>query len=291
MTLPVKSMTAFARCGESCEFGSITWEIRSVNHRYLDLHFKLPECFMSLEMEFRELLRKSLGRGRIDCCLHYQPNGTATSQLKINEILLDQLLENVNRVSAKLPGLVSVDPTRILAWPEVLQDNETDIVPLNKLSMMLLEKTIRELTLVRSQEGSGLRLAIKKILHEIHEEMLKIHKRVPAVIKTNKQKILDKLEEARVALDSNRVEQEMVFFIQKIDITEELDRLTIHLNNIQKILDDGGAVGKKMDFLTQELNREVNTIASKSADLEITNSAVAIKVFLEQIREQVQNLE
>ena len=291
MTSTIKSMTAFARCSDHNEWGAFTWEIRAVNHRYLDLNFRLPEIFSALEMGIREILRGHLERGRIDCYLRYQITHVANRQLQIDENLVSQLIENANQVGQKLSGSVAIDPMAILAWPDVLQKKEIDVQPVNEAILSLLKKTAQELVTAREREGLALRLVIEKTIQTIVLEVIKIKQRLPVMLDTERQKILTKFAEIKAELDGNRLEQEMVLFAHKVDITEELDRLEIHLQDMRRILANGGGVGKKLDFLVQELNRETNTMASKSADVEITKSAIDIKVFLEQIREQVQNLE
>lgn len=291
MTALIKSMTACARCTNQVTFGTATWEIRSLNHRYLDLHVKLPDFLSFLEINVREIIREKLHRGRIDCHLTYQQGTEKGSQIALDNNLLEQLISNAVSIGKKIGNVAPIDPMAILSWPKILKQEEINIELVSEAILSLLTQTLDGVLESREREGKALKLVIERILATIDKEIIKIRERLPEVLASTKQKILNKFSDIKIELEPSRLEQEMIFFAQKIDITEELDRLEIHINEFQRILKNGGNVGKRLDFLLQELNREVNTLSSKSQDAKITQTAVEMKVLFEQIREQVQNLE
>ena len=284
-------MTSFARCTDQNAYGSITWEIRSVNHRYLDYSFKLPDFFNQLEMKFREILRTKIKRGHLDCYLKYQPKPQSNLQLKVEENLVTALVACAEKISGKITNPAPINPLDILSWPNTLEQPDIDFKPIGDLAVTVLKQAVNEAVATREREGLALKIVIEKTLSQISAEVVNAIKCLPLASTLQREKIIQKFAELKADLDPSRLEQEMLFFMQKIDITEELDRLTIHVNDFKKILNDGGNVGKRLDFLLQELNREANTLAAKSPDAKITQSAMEIKVLLEQIREQVQNLE
>lgn len=287
----IHSMTAFARLSEHSAVGTLTWEIRAVNHRYLDLNIRIPDRFSFLEQNAREILRKQLQRGRIDCYLRYQFDQKHGSELTIDENLVDGVVKTLNSVSKKISTPTAIDPVSILTLPHVLQEEEVDEEQFSLQASLLLKKTVHELIKSREREGKALCLVLERSLSLIEDEISRIRENYPLSLSNEKQRILDKLKEVKVELDSNRIEQEMLFFAHKIDILEELDRLIIHTKDFQRILEEGGSVGKRLDFLLQEMHRETNTMASKSASATITQATIELKVLLEQMREQIQNLE
>lgn len=291
MDSPIRSMTAFARLSAEDNLGNVTWEIRAVNHRYLDSNIRLPEIFTPLESTLREILRKYLKRGHVECFLKYQPNADSGFNLTFDEKLVNQLIANVNAISDKIKKPVSIDPMTLLAWPNVLQAPKIDLSEINVFVLKNFEATVQDLLTTREREGAALKGAIESILSNIDGRLVKVHELLPQVLNTTRQKLLVKFAELKAELDPVRLEQEMILFAQKIDVTEELDRLGIHLKEFRRTLLQGGVVGKRLDFLLQELNREVNTLTAKSVEIKITQIALEIKVLLEQIREQVQNLE
>ena len=291
MISKIHSMTAFAMLSAQNDFGAITWEIRALNHRYLDCNVKLPDLFSSLEMAVRDVLREKLGRGRIDCYLKYQPKIQDKSQLKLDNNLTEQIIRCAQEVSSKIKNSTGINPMDILAWPNILEKSETDVEPIGVFILDLFKHTLVELLKVREREGAALTKVILNILKKVTVEIEKAKKRLPQVLNIEREKIITKFAELKAELDINRLEQEMILFTQRIDVAEELDRLDIHAKDFQRILDNGGNVGKRLDFLLQELNREANTLAAKSPDIELSASAIELKVLLEQIREQVQNLE
>ncbi|MDR1057653.1 MAG: YicC family protein [Coxiellaceae bacterium] len=284
----IQSMTAFARCSDQDVWGMATWEIRVVNHRYFDCSLKIPEVFYSLEANVRLQLQKALHRGRVDCNLRFVSGGGGAN-LMLNKTLVRKLMDMVTELRTYLPES-TVDPMKILFWPHVLQTVEEDLTLAQEAVLRLFTKTLEELINTRNREGLVLAQLLKDKMQEILSIVTKIKEEMPTVLINQRQKIIKRLEEVITNLDQSRLEQEMVYFSQKVDITEEVDRLLAHANEVLRVLNDGGMVGKRLDFLMQELNREANTLASKSIDIETTQAAVELKVLIEQMREQVQNL-
>lgn len=287
----IYSMTAFARQLDQGDWGSAVWEIRAVNHRYLDCSLKMPESFKSLEMSLRELAREKVQRGRIECTLQYKPSTKNYNSLSVDKNLVKNLAHAIDEIRQHIPEAQSVNPLQILAWPNVLQAEETKIELIQSTVSKLFEKALDELVATRAREGSALQKILEQKLQTISDQEQKIRARVPKILQLQRTKITSRLEEIKAELDAQRLEQEILLLAQRIDITEELDRLMTHVKETQRVLGDGGRVGKRLDFLLQELNRETNTIAAKSIDAETTSVAVELKVVIEQMREQAQNVE
>lgn len=287
----IHSMTAFASGNSQNTWGNITWDIRSVNHRFCDCTIKLPETFKGLEMELRDIVRQEIKRGRIECSLQYKPLSPTDTAINVNKNLVQELARACGTVQQLFPITSNPNPLQILSWPGVLQSDEINVTALNTTVIELFKKTLRILLECRSREGSALQKLLIEKLHAIAINIEQIKERLPSVITTQRDKLLSKLRDMQIALDTHRLEQEMVFFAQKIDICEEVERLTTHIAETHNALQQQESAGKRLDFLLQELNRETNTIMSKSVDAEITKIALNIKVFIEQMREQVQNIE
>ncbi|TNE76935.1 MAG: YicC family protein [Gammaproteobacteria bacterium] len=284
------SMTAFARQTLECPWGTAAWEIRSVNHRYLETGFRMPETVRDLEMALREMARKHLQRGKVDCSL--QLNITReSSDVAVNEALARQYIAASQQLAAHMDNPAPVSPLDILRWPGVLKEPEIDRDELNKNLLDLFEQALRQLTEGRRREGEKLSQLIEQRLDAIAVEVANVRTQLPALLKAQRQKILDRLEEVCATLDHDRLEQELVLLAQKADVDEELDRLDTHLAEIRQVLKRREPIGRRLDFLMQELNREANTLSSKSIASEITGSAVELKVLIEQMREQIQNIE
>lgn len=286
----IQSMTAFARKEARDEWGGAIWEIRSINHRYLEMNLRLPEALGSLEPIIREQLKNRLQRGKIDVTLRYQP---PTGQgFSINQELVNALLNAQNQVADSTePALAPVTTADILRWPGVLMASETNANHLQKQVMAVFENTVEELIQQRLREGKVLQQLMLQRLQTMQQEVLKVQNYFPELAKLQREKLLNRFAEANIPLDPNRLEQEMVFFAQKIDVMEEIERLTTHIEETERVLKTGGACGRRLDFLLQELNREANTLGSKSVATDTTRVAVELKVLIEQIREQVQNVE
>ncbi|MCV2885890.1 YicC family protein [Aestuariibacter sp. AA17] len=286
----IYSMTAFARKELKADWGSAVWEVRSVNQRFLETYFRLPEQFRSLEPVLRERFRKRLQRGKVECSLRFVPNDGATSKLNLNEDLAKQLLHAADWVQSH--GQSSgVNPVDILRWPGVIAAEEADMDAIQSDVLACLDETLNDFIAARASEGNSLKALIEQRLDGIKIEVDKVRARMPDIVTWQREKILSRFEEAKIELEEGRLEQEMIMLAQKVDVAEELDRLDAHLTETRNILNKGGAVGRRLDFMMQEFNRESNTLGSKSIHTDITQSAVELKVLIEQMREQIQNIE
>lgn len=285
-------MTAFARGESRGDWGALVCEIRSINHRYLEMSFYLPEVIRASEMSMREIVRETLKRGKIECMLRYYPNANAAHSLfNVNEALVQALCEANKKIAEFLPNSASASSTDILRYPGVLESKEADLTVLQKQAFNLLKKTLQDLLASREREGNDLKKLFFQRLDLIQLELTKIRERLPHVLKEQQERLIKRFNDAKVELEPNRLEQEMVVFVQRIDVAEEIDRVETHIAEIRRILNSGGLVGRRLDFLLQELNREANTLGSKSPDSILMHAAVEMKVLIEQIREQVQNVE
>lgn len=288
----IHSMTAFARSQSQGDWGSLVCEMRSINHRYLEISIHLPEMLHSLEMPLRELIRKYIKRGKIECSMRYQlSSNLAGSMFTINTLLAQALCEASEKIAGLLKDAAPIYPTDILRFPGVLETPETNAELLQDKVFPLVEKTINDLLAARAREGEELKQTFLQRIDLMQRELNKIRERLPFVAKEQQERLAKRFAEAKLDLDPGRLEQEMVIFIQKIDIAEEIDRTETHITEIRRVLDQGGSIGRRLDFLLQELNREANTMGSKSVDSVLTHAAVEMKVLIEQIREQVQNVE
>jgi len=283
-------MTTFARFSDQGDWGMATWEIRAVNHRYFDCTIKMPEILRSLETNIRLQLQQQLHRGRIECSLRFQPGEQSGLSLMLNTNLVKKIVTAIDEVKTHVPTISAIDPMKILSWPQVLQVVEEDIEAVHKIILQLFAKTLTDLIAAREREGVALAEIIKNKLQEVLVIAGKIKNKMPQVLANQRTKIIMRLEEIKSGLDQARLEQEIVYLAQRIDVAEELDRLATHVKEVERILIGGGNVGKRLDFLMQELNREANTLSSKSVDVEVTQAAVELKVLIEQMREQVQNI-
>lgn len=287
----IKSMTAFARSSAQGKWGTATWEIRSVNHRYLDCIIRLPDTLRQLEPELREIAQQQLSRGRIECFLKYQP-GETVAQLSINTNIVQQLAAAATKVSKQFDGQISsINPMQVLAWHNVLQTTETDSKLINQKIINLFSKTLEKLIAARQKEGAALSKLLSKRLQLLITEVNKLKPLLPKIMQQKRTKILAQLDELVITPDTSRLEQELVFWAQKTDVEEELDRLETHINATTEVLKQGGVIGKRLDFLMQELNREANTLAAKSVDKKTSHAAIELKILIEQMREQIQNIE
>ncbi len=285
------SMTGFARVEEVCEQGNVSWELRSVNHRYLEINFRLPEEVRRIEPQLRKILQSKLARGKVDCAFRYQLADAQTASLELNEPLLTSLLEQVKRVNELLPESVPTKAVDLLAWPGVVRTEEADMNSFQATCLELFKKATDQLVDMRGTEGDRLKNMLQERCTEIESIVKQVRIRYPQVIESIRQKQQQRIDELNVDMDQQRFEQELVYVSQKLDVAEELDRLDSHLTEMQTIFDRKDPIGRRLDFLMQEFNREANTLASKSADIETTQAAVDLKVLIEQMREQVQNIE
>ena len=285
------SMTGFARAEDTCEQGNLSWELRSVNHRYLEINFRLPEEVRRLEPQLRKHLQLRLARGKVDCVLRYQLANTQTAALELNEPLLESLIQQTTKVHNKLPEYAPAKAINILAWPGVVQTAQSDMESFRTVCYELFKSATEQLFEMRATEGQRTQQMLQARCTEIETIVKNVHSRHPQVLTAIKNKLQQRVEELPVEVDQNRLEQELVYLAQKLDIAEELDRLQSHLSEMTSIFERQEPIGRRLDFLMQEFHRETNTLASKSADIETTQAAVDLKVLIEQMREQVQNVE
>jgi uncharacterized protein (TIGR00255 family) len=286
----IHSMTAFARFEVKGDGGNAGWEIRSVNQRFLETYFRLPEQFRSIEPMLRERFRKQLNRGKVECQLRFNAKPGAKSELALNEKLALQLIKHANWVNEQTLNS-QVNPLEVMRWPGVMEAAEDDMSVIQAELMVGFDQALKEFISARASEGDNLKAMIEQRLDAINIEADKVQTFMPEVIEWQRKRIIDKFTDASIDLDSTRVEQELVLLAQKMDVAEELDRLNSHVSETQKILNKGGAQGRRLDFMMQEFNREANTLGSKAINTDITAAAVECKVLIEQMREQVQNIE
>ncbi|MFC3094148.1 YicC family protein [Alteromonas sediminis] len=286
----IYSMTAFARKELKAEWGTAVWEIRSVNQRFLETYFRLPEQFRSLEPVLRERFKKRLQRGKVECALRFSANEAAVGQIQLNESLAKQLLHAADWVQSHGQS-TGVNPVDILRWPGVVAAEEADMDSIQADIMKCFDDTLSDFIQARASEGESLKRLIEERLDAITVEVAKVQTHMPSVLTWQRERLQQRFEEANIELEPGRLEQEMIMLAQKVDVAEELDRLNTHVSETQKILKKGGAVGRRLDFMMQEFNRESNTLGSKSINTDITQSAVELKVLIEQMREQIQNIE
>ncbi|MGE8500028.1 MAG: YicC/YloC family endoribonuclease [Pseudomonas sp.] len=286
----IHSMTAFARTEQAVAIGTLSWELRSVNHRYLEPHLRLPESFRDLEGAVREALRQGLSRGKVECTLRVAED-SAGKPLQVDLARAAQLVAAAESVAGLIKQPAALNPLEVLGWPGVLVADATDPQALNKAALSLFNQALAELKNGRQREGAELAKILNERLDSILEEVSTLRELVPHMLAGQRQKILDRCAEMQAELDPQRLEQELVVLAQKSDVAEELDRLTTHVSEVRRVLKTGGAAGRRLDFLMQELNREANTLGSKAFDTRSTNAAVNLKVLIEQMREQVQNIE
>jgi uncharacterized protein (TIGR00255 family) len=284
------SMTAFARKQADFPWGTLVWEIRSVNHRYLEPAFRLPEQLRSVETALRDVLRSSLSRGKIEAQLKFLPDLSEAGKIQVNEALLEQLNHTIQKVanasSASMPS--SLD---ILKWPGIIQEQEQESKVIEEASLSLFRNTVQLLKEHRDREGAELEKTIEGRLAAITNIVNDIREALPDILERQKQRLQEQVAELTSDLDPERLEQELVLIMQKADIFEEIDRLDAHVKEIRHVLSHNEPIGRRLDFLMQELNREANTICSKSVVTETTLNAVELKVLIEQMREQIQNIE
>ena len=287
----LNSMTGFARQTAETPFGILTLEIRAVNHRYLDVQFRLPEELRAQEAALRARVGEALKRGKVECALHLRRDGCDGSELSLNEPLIAELGDKLAHIAATLPKPAKVSPMDVLRWPGVVTEPDIDTDPLFEAALALLDETLAAMGEMRRSEGQRIADMLESRLAEVLVIADSVRKRLPAVLAAVRDKQQDRIDKLDVEADPARLETELALIAQKLDVDEELDRLASHVDEVRTALDAGEPVGRRLDFLMQELNREANTLGSKSADAETTRAAVDLKVLIEQMREQVQNVE
>ncbi len=286
------SMTGFARESAETEIGTLTWEIRAVNHRYLDVQFKLPEDLRPKEQAFRQQASAVLGRGKVECGLFFRRAMDQQNELQIDTDLIELVGKRLAEASSHVSvSTAAVNPVELLRWPGVLKPPEVDVEPLFNEATALLDKTLTAINEMRRSEGDRIAEMLESRCSEIADISASVRKRMPEVLDAVRAKQRERLEKLNVEADPERLEVELAIIAQKLDVDEEVDRLDSHLVEIREALAGDKPVGRRLDFLMQELNREANTLGSKSADTETTKAAVDLKVLIEQMREQIQNVE
>lgn len=286
-----KSMTAFARTQQSLVEGDIICELRSVNHRFLELHLKMPEDFRASEARFREMLQQRLTRGKVELFLRFNANIQQTGSISINQQQAKSLVKACHAINDLLHQPSEVDPIEVLQWPGVVQESKMDMKPVLEAAESCLDAALDELLANREREGERMRDLITQRCDAIQQIVNQTRDKMPEIQTRYQQRLRDRLDELKVEVNNDRLEQELVHLAQKMDVDEELDRLDSHLQEMKDILNRDEAVGRRLDFLMQELNREANTLGSKSADISSTSASVELKVLIEQMREQIQNIE
>jgi len=285
------SMTGFARQSAETSFGTLSWELRAVNHRYLEVQFRLPEELRPNEHVFKQQVSAALGRGKVDCGLHFQRTSARQGDLQLNTELVRLIGQRAAEVAANLPAAAPLNPLDVLRWPGVVAEAEFDAEPMLAAATALLDDTLAALTAMRASEGQRIAAMIASRCDDIANIAARVRERMPDILQAVRNKQRERIERLDVAADPARLEVELALLAQKLDVDEEVDRLDSHLAEIRDALGDDEPVGRRLDFLMQELNREANTLGSKSADAETTKAAVDLKVLIEQMREQIQNVE
>jgi uncharacterized protein (TIGR00255 family) len=287
----ILSMTGFAAVGAELPGCALTVELRSVNHRYLDLQLRLPDELRALESAVRETLAAELKRGKVDCRISLTRAAPGATVLAVNAERVAQLRDAAADVQRHAPGSAPLSTIEILRWPGVLTEPSVDPETLAAKALQLVRQALSELGASREREGSKLRAVIEERCAGIEAQVLRVAPRVPAIHDAYIDKLGARLREAGLDPDTERLKQELALFAAKIDVAEEVSRLGMHVAEVRRVLDAGGSSGKRLDFLMQELNREANTLGSKSVDAELSHAALELKVLIEQMREQVQNIE
>jgi uncharacterized protein (TIGR00255 family) len=287
----IRSMTAFARQEEETDTAALAWEIRSLNHRYLELSVRLPEDLRAMESAVRERVAARLGRGKVECSCRYRTSTSSAVPVDIDPDNLARLLVACDAVTARLPASAPLNPVEVLQWPGVVREQAVDTAPLMEKALALLEQTLDELLLSREREGKQIKQLLLQRCDAMSELVQQARNCLPAILAGLREKLEARLAELNTTADPGRLEQELVIQIQKSDVDEEMERLQGHIDEVRRVLARDEPVGRRLDFLMQELNREANTLGSKSVATDTTNISVELKVLIEQMREQVQNTE
>jgi uncharacterized protein (TIGR00255 family) len=287
----IRSMTGFARRERQGPWGTLTCELRSVNHRYLELSLRLPEDLRGLESEARQLLSANLRRGKVDAGMYLRGGPATAAALEINQPLLEQLVARAGEVRAAAGGGGQIDPLDLLRWPGVIRDVERDVTPIAAAAMELLRETAADLNEARAREGARIRDMLVQRCESLRDSVATVRARLPEVAARIRARVIERVAQLGTPVDAERLEQEVTLLAYKMDVEEELDRLGSHITETLQVLDSKEPAGRRLDFLMQEFNREANTLSSKSQDTGTTRAAVDMKVLIEQMREQVQNVE
>jgi len=287
----INSMTGFGRVERPMLDGQLQWEIRSVNHRYLEIQMKLPDGLRSMEHDFRRLISEKVKRGKLDAVLSLTKNDNDQTVTKLNAARARQVIDQLETLARQIKNPAAVSPMAILRWPGVLEEESIDPQTVIPLAQDALEAAVTELCKSRAREGTKVQKMLAERCVDMEALINDVRTRLPSVLVEIRKKLDQRVEALQVKLDNDRLEQELAIIAQKLDVSEELDRLAAHIDEVRSTLGDDKPVGRRLDFLMQELNREANTLGSKSADSETTRQVVDLKVLIEQMREQVQNVE
>jgi uncharacterized protein (TIGR00255 family) len=286
----IRSMTGFARRERQFPWGVIAWELRTVNHRFLEIGCRLPEDFRAAESDFRQAIAGTVRRGKVDGSLHFRPTA-ASNALDVDAALLASLTQRAQAAAAQAGPAARIEVTDLLRWPGVVREPPRDGAPLLAAAHALLGEALAELTRFRDSEGERLRDALELRCAGLADFASQVTARLPEVRARIRAKLLERIAQLCSEVDRDRLEQELAILAQRLDVDEELDRLRGHVTEVRKTFEGQEPAGRRLDFLMQELNREANTLSSKSQDIETTRAAVDMKVLIEQMREQVQNVE
>ncbi len=286
----IRSMTGFARRERQFAWGLLAWELKTVNHRFLEIGCRLPEEFRAAEADFRQTIAGAVRRGKVDCSLHFRPAALAGS-LEVEAELLASLTLRAQQVASQAGGSARIDVMDLLRWPGVVREHRRDAAPLIAAAHILLGEALLELAHFRDSEGGRLRDALEQRCAGLMDFAARVTERLPEVRSRMRAKLLERIAQLVSEVDHDRLEQELATLAQRLDVDEEIDRLRGHVDEVRKAFLGREPAGRRLDFLMQELNREANTLSSKSQDIETTRAAVDMKVLIEQMREQVQNVE
>ena len=287
----IYSMTGFASATRELPAAVLNVELRSVNHRYLDLQFRLPDELRALEPGLRELITGKLNRGKIECRIGFNALSAAQKPVELNNEVLNQLKALSEKLRLAWPDVKELTAADILRWPGMLGAEAVSLDEMRAACQESLSRVIEDFTASRAREGEKLKAVLLDRVAQMEARMAVVAPRMPQVLAAYREKLTLRLREAMAADDDERIRQEVTLFANRVDVDEELSRLTAHFSEIRRILDKGGAVGKRLDFMMQELNREANTLGSKSVDADVTKVALDLKLLIEQMREQIQNIE
>ncbi|AXT47984.1 MULTISPECIES: YicC/YloC family endoribonuclease [Chromobacterium] len=287
----ILSMTGFAATSREFPGGLLSLEIRSVNHRYLDLQMRLPEELRVIEPQLRELISAKVSRGKLECRVGINQVDSAVPTLELNQSVLQRLIEVSQQVREQAGENRGLSVGELMRWPGVMKTNELAPEVLQQLCTESLTVALKDFNASRSREGEKLKVVLEERIAGMEAIVVAIKPKLPAILDAHMSKLSSRLQEALGNIDEDRLKQEFALFAQKIDVDEELARLSTHLSEVRRILKAGGQSGKRLDFLMQELNREANTLGSKSVSTETTQASVELKVLIEQMREQIQNIE
>lgn len=287
----IRSMTAFAHGERHGDWGGLIVELRSVNHRYLEVFMRLPEELRPLESAMRERIGQRLSRGKVDCSVRFQSEGGSHGELRVNRDLAAKLAHAAREVDAVLYNPAPISSLEVLKWPGVLETPAPNPDVLRDETLALLDEVLQELAECRQREGEKLKAVIEQRCDAMLKVVRGVRQRLPQLLERLRERLRGRLAEIKADVNEDRLEQEMVLIAQKMDVDEELDRLQVHVEEVRRLLDEDKPVGRRLDFLMQELNREANTLGAKAADTDTTSASVDLKVLIEQAREQIQNIE